>query len=136
MKEYYCKVNEAPTKARSITVEIDYPGSVISVNHYTGRARDGHTYVKPEARAFMTELGWALKTAHLEDWELPLLVTCSARFTDEDKRKRGDLSNLSKCILDAIEDLTGINDRNYRWQDGEVTYGDPPVLFIMVREIG
>ncbi len=65
----------------------------------------------------MDALGWLVKTAHLEDWKLPLTVQCDGRF--KDKRSTPDLSNLSKVILDAIQDASGVNDSNMRWRDGE-----------------
>ena len=120
---------------RSVTVTIGYPGGVISSNHYLGRRRDGGTYVKPQAKRFMEDLGWLLKTSHIEDWNMPISVTCSGRF--KDKNNTPDLSNLSKCILDGIEELTGINDQNYRWHDGDITWSkdEEPELTITVEEI-
>jgi hypothetical protein len=47
---------------------------------------------------------------------------------------RPDLSNLSKCTLDAIEEATGNNDRNMRWHDGVVSYGGKPVLLLTIEE--
>ena len=114
---------------KTVTVEMDYPGSVISVNHYKYR---GGIYTKPEAKAFMEELGWKLKAYHIEDWKLPLTVICDGIF--KYKRSQPDLSNLSKIILDAIEEVTGINDRDMRWQDGDVSYNDEPRLIITIKE--
>ena len=114
---------------RSVTIELAYPGSVISVNHYKHR---GGFYTKPEARTFMEELGWKVKAYHIEDWKRPLQVTCSGVF--KDKRSQPDLSNLSKVILDAIQEATGVNDRDMRWHDGQVLYGSKPVLMITIEE--
>jgi len=116
---------------KEATIEIRYPGNVISVNHYTGRTRQGGVYVKKDARLWMIELGWLIKAYHIEDWKLPLQVTCSGRF--KDKRSQPDLSNLSKCTLDAIEETTGINDVNFRWHDGKVSYGEP-TLWVRIEE--
>ncbi len=120
---------------RSETVKLRYPGKEISVNHYQGRRKGGGYYVKQEAKDFMVELGWLLKTTHIEDWTMPISVTCSGRF--KDKNNTPDLSNLSKVILDAIEELTGINDQNYRWHDGTITWSkdEEPELTITVQEI-
>ena len=112
-------------------IEIGYIGSDLSVNHYLGRGKHGKPYVKSSVVAWKAELGWLLKTYHLEDWKLPLSVTCSGRFKD---KRVPDLSNLSKVILDSIEEVTGINDRNMRWHDGTVEYGEPPVLWITIQE--
>jgi hypothetical protein len=82
----------------------------------------------------MEELGWLLKTAHIEDWTMPISVTCSGLF--KDKNNTPDLSNLSKCILDGIEELTGINDQNFRWHDGAIWWNkaEEPMLTITVKE--
>ena len=119
---------------KSITVELPYIGGVLSENHYRGRRRDGNLYVRREVRDWMEELGWKIKTAHLEDWKLPLLVKCDGRF--KNTHRQPDLSNLSKVILDAIEETTGVNDRDMRWQDGEVSYGEPALLWMTITEGG
>ncbi len=112
---------------RSITVEMPYIGASLSVNHYKFRGR----FTKPETKEWMDSLGWLIKSAHIEEWKLPITVRCSGRF--KDLRGTPDLSNLSKVILDAIEETTGVNDRNYRWQDGDITYGEP-TLTIAITE--
>ncbi len=118
-------------------VTIDYPGSCISVNHYLGRRKGGGYYVKQEAKNWMEEFMWLLKPLHLEDYKLPLEVTCSGWFKDE--RSAPDLSNLSKIIMDSIEELTGINDKDFRWHDGQRVLmahrkAPPPYLLIQVKE--
>jgi Holliday junction resolvase RusA-like endonuclease len=121
-------------KPRETTVRMPYPGRVISVNHYRGRTRDGRDYVKADAASWMEMLGWCIKTSHLEDWKPPLEVTCSGEF--KDGRSTPDLSNLSKCVLDAIQETTGVNDRDMRWRDGtrEITGTAVPELVITIRE--
>ncbi len=115
------------------SIRIDYPGAEISVNHYLGRRKDGGYYVKPETVAFKTELQWLLKHCHLEDYKLPLEVTCSGWFKNE--RSAPDLHNLSKVILDSISDLTGINDKYMKWKDGKRTIGEKhPYLIITISE--
>jgi len=123
------KKSEKSKATREATIEIEYPGAVISVNHYKYR---GGIYTRKEAQAWMDELGWLVKGLHLEEWYLPLHVTCSGRF--KDKRSQPDLSNLSKVILDAIEETTGMNDRDMRWHDGKVEYGEPPMLWLNFSE--
>ena len=114
-------------------IKIYYPGSFISVNHYLGRRKDGGYYVKPECRAWKEELQWLLKLCHLEDYKLPLEVTCSGYFGHWGVAP--DLSNLSKVVLDAIEELTGINDKDMRWHDGERLAGyKEPYLLITISE--
>ena len=118
------------TKQRQVAIAIRYPGSVISVNHYKYRGR----FTKPEARDWMNELGWMVKPYHLEEWKLPLEVICSGIF--KDLTRQPDLSNLSKVILDAIEETTGINDRDMRWRDGDaiINPNSEPTLQITIRE--
>ncbi len=119
---------------REATIKIGYPGSVVSVNHYLGRRKDGGTYVKREAQYFMAEIGWLVKPYHIEDWALPLEVWCYGKF--KDKRSTPDLSNLSKCVLDAIEETTGINDRFMMWHDGAsvLKADEEPELLIIIKE--
>ncbi len=117
---------------RSIAVEIEYIGSCLSVNHYKYQGR----FTKPETKAWMDYLGWLIKPAHIEEWKLPLTVRCDGTF--KDLRSTPDLSNLSKVILDAIEECTGVNDRDMRWQDGDITYigkwALDPMLEITIME--
>ncbi len=111
-----------------------YIGSCLSVNHRLGRRKDGGYYVKPEVKAWQEEYMWLLKRLHLEDWQLPLQVTCSAWFKDE--RSACDLVNFQKVVLDPIEDLTGINDKNMRRHDGKRTIDSKqdPHLLITITE--
>jgi len=113
-------------------IKVEYPGSVISVNHYQGRRKGGGTYTKQGARDFMEEIGWMIKHLHIEDWKLPLQVYCSGYFKDE--RSAPDLSNLSKCVLDAIQEVTGYNDKNFRWHDGkrEIGFKEPYLLITII----
>jgi len=119
---------------REITVRMPYPGSVISVNHYLGRNKAGGTYVKADASSWKQMLGWSIKQHHIEEWKLPLSVTCDGYFRDENSAP--DLSNLSKCTLDAIEETTGINDKDMRWHDGvrEIDLEFRPELRITIME--
>jgi len=112
----------------TVGIAIDYIGSVLSVNHY----KNGY-YTKRETKRWMEELGWAVKTFHIENWKLPLSVTCSGKF--KDARSAPDLSNLSKVILDALQEVSGVNDKDMRWHDGERTLGaSRPELIITISE--
>ncbi len=121
--------------AKKEVIKIGYPGSVISVNHYQGRRRGGGTYTKPEAQAWMTELGWVAKILHLDDWKLPLHITCDGFFRDE--RSAPDVHNLLKVIADAIQEVSGINDKNYHMTAGKRVIGvkEHPYLLITIREL-
>ena len=121
-------------KAKSVTIEMPYPGAVISVNHYLGRSRYGTTYVKPEAKSWMDELGWRIKEYHIEDWKQPIKVSISGVF--KDKRSTPDLSNLTKVCLDAIEETTGINDKYMQTATTDPLIGtEEPVIIITIQEV-
>ncbi len=127
MKDHYEEYEKAGVMpGHKITVEMPYIGASLSINHYKYKY-----YTKPETKEWMIELQWKIKPSHIEDWELPLVVTCDGRF--KDKRSTPDLHNLSKVILDSIEEVTGVNDRNMKWRCGEVTCGEP-TLFITIEE--
>jgi len=119
---------------REAKIMIRYPGSVISVNHYLGRRKDGGVYVKREAQEFMAELGWLVKPYHIEDWKLPLEVWCYGKF--KDKRSTPDLSNLSKCINDALQEVSEVNDQYILWHDGAIVLkeDEEPTLMLIIRE--
>ncbi len=115
---------------RREVVKIEYPGGFISQNHYLGRRKDGGTYVKPEAKAWMYELGWVVKLLYLDDWELPLHITCDGYFKNE--RSAPDLSNLSKCTLDAIAEVCKHNDKDFRWHDGKRVIGVKEAAYLLI----
>jgi len=123
--------------ARHETIRMDYPGDCISVNHYLGRRKGGGYYVKQEATDFKEELQWLLKRCHLEDYKLPLEVTCSGYFKNE--RSAPDVHNLLKIIADSIQELTGIDDKNYHMYAGQrniIGNREPPYLLITIKEEG
>jgi len=113
-------------KPRKVQIVTDYFGD-LSVNHYKYKY-----YTKREVAAWMQELGWLIKPLDLKEWRLPITVRCDGRF--KDKRSCPDISNLAKVCLDAIEAGSGVNDKYFRWQDGDLTYGEPPVLWITLIE--
>lgn len=118
---------------RCDAIKIDYPGDCISVNHYLGRRKGGGYYVKQEAKDWIEEFQWLLKKCHLEEYKLPIEVTCSGYFKDE--RSAPDLCNLSKIIMDAIEELIEVDDKDFRWHDGMRIIGvKEPYLLIALKE--
>ena len=129
------KVCEVKGEMRKEAIKIRYPGDCISVNHYLGRRSGGGYYVKQETKDWKEEFQWLLKRLQLEEWQLPLEVTCSGWFRGEGSAP--DLSNLSKIVLDSIEEITGINDKNMRWHDGKrniIGKKEPPYLLITISE--
>ncbi len=115
-------------------IKMPYIGSSLSVNHRLGKRRDGGYYIKPEVKEWEEEYMWLLKKLHLEDWALPLEVTCSATFTSE--HRACDLVNFQKCVLDPIQKVSGVNDKNMRWRDGErkIDKKQSPHLLITISE--
>jgi Holliday junction resolvase RusA-like endonuclease len=111
-------------------IKITYPGAEISVNHYLGRRAGGGYYKLQECSNWQEEFTWLLKRCHLEDFKLPLHVKCDGTF--KDLRSAPDLSNLSKVILDTIQDLTNINDKNFRWQDGKRIIDNNVLPFLLI----
>ncbi len=115
---------------REEVIKIDYPGSVISVNHYKYA---GGKYTRKETKIWMDELGWLIKHLHIEDWKLPLAVTCDGYFKDE--RSAPDVHNLFKVIADSIQEATGVDDKNYDMKSGKRVIGEKhPYLLITIRE--
>ncbi len=102
---------------RTVTVAREYIGAVLSVNHYMGRTQDGSQYVKKGARQWMADLGWMLKTFHIEDWRKPIRIEISGVF--KDARSCPDLHNLLKVACDAIEEVTDLNDRDFQTTTGK-----------------
>lgn len=121
---------------REEVIRMDYPGAIISVNHYLGKRKGGGQYVKPETKIWKDEIGWMIKHLHIEDWQLPLSITCDGFFKDE--RSAPDLSNLAKVVCDAIAEVAdGVNDKDFRWHDGKreiIGIKETPHLLITIRE--
>lgn len=117
----------------SITITMPYIGGSLSVNHYLGR-NGRRVFIKKEVVEWKEDFGWKIKMSHIEDWKMPISVTCNGKF--KDLNNAPDLSNLSKVIMDSIEDITHINDRNYRWHDGAVILkkDEDPELQIIIEE--
>ncbi len=111
-----------------------YIGNCLSVNHYLGRRKGGGYYVKPETKVWKEEFQWLLKHCHIKDYKLPIEVTCSGYFKNE--RSAPDVHNLLKVIADSIQEVTGIDDKNYLMYAGErkiIGNKESPYLLISIR---
>ena len=114
----------------SLMIGMPYIGKILSVNHYKFRGR----FTKPEAKAWMDELGWKIKQYHIEDWKQPIRVTIAGVF--KNLRSTPDLHNLLKITCDAIEETTGINDRYMETATKEPLIGaEEPELYITIEEV-
>jgi Holliday junction resolvase RusA-like endonuclease len=82
----------------------------------------------------MDALGWQIKPHHIEDWKQPITVVLEGVF--KDKRSCPDLHNLLKVICDEIEEVTGLNDRDYLTKTGEplIRRDEEPTLIITIKE--
>jgi hypothetical protein len=120
------------TGKRMVIVVMDYPGSIISENHYLGR-NGKHTYVKDEARIWQTELIFKIKRYEI-DWQLPLKVTVEAVF--KNRRESCDLHNF-KCLYDAIQLATGLDDKNFHTatSPGIIDKSQRPHILITIEEL-
>jgi Holliday junction resolvase RusA-like endonuclease len=105
----------------TITIEMPYPGAVISKNHMwtSGDRRKG--LVKEAAEWKQTLADWLQQYPfyHLHLYiVLPVQVEIGARFVDE--RHRPDMHNLAELICDAIQDGIDVDDKHF-----EVTTRQP-----------
>ena len=79
----------------------------------------------------MNDLAWAAKRLRTIPVP-PLRIKVSGYFRDG--RSVPDLSNLHKVIGDALKVGLGVDDRHFRFEDGEVVTGaDEPKIVIEVR---
>lgn len=88
----------------------------LSVNRYKiGRTK----FTSPKVKKWMAVLASVIR-GFSEDLELPITIKLAGNFKDE---RYPDLSNLHKVIGDAVEMGLGINDKYYKFVDGDVTLG-------------
>lgn len=88
----------------------------LSVNRY----KIGKTKcTDPKVKKWMSILAQVIK-GYSSELQPPITIKLSGRFRDE---RYPDLSNLHKVIGDAVQMGLGINDKFYRFVDGEVTTG-------------
>jgi hypothetical protein len=126
------QAKESPQK-RQTTIKIGYPGSVITENHYLGRNGKA-TYVKPEAREFQKDLIAGLEACGVRKYHAPIKVTMTGVFKNENRRP--DMQNM-KCVYDAIETFTGLNDKDFYTETipGTIDKNQDPHLLIKIAEL-
>ena len=119
-------------KPPTLTIVMSYIGGDLSVNRY----KWGH-FTKPHVRKWMDDLAYLVKlmvSAHELKFTTPLVVRVAGEF--KDKRSAPDLANCHKVVGDALQAglmINGkvvINDREFRFQDGDVVLGsqEPKVI--------
>lgn len=78
-----------------------------SVNHMWRRARNGRVYLSEEARTWREQARWYLRTAGVvQALDGPVAVTIIV-FRP---RRRGDIDNIAKAILDALNEVAYLDD--------------------------
>ena len=92
----------AKDKAK-ITLELPYPPSI---NHYYGRGKAGHVYIKPKGVHYRKLVAIATLCASaaqvFPDWSGGQRLAMSLIVRPPDKRKR-DLDNTLKALKDAMQ---------------------------------
>lgn len=110
-----------------ITVWAPYPGKVISANHmrYPNSSR-----LRPEAAAWQASLTRVIRV-RMNYLDIVLAPPVHIRLTGRWKNRRSacDYDNLHKIIGDSIKAAIEIDDKHFRWHDGEPLFGveDPGI---------
>ena len=116
---------------KEIKISMPYIGKSLSCNHWKYK---GGLYTRKETKQWMDALGWQLKPHHVEDWRQPITVRIDGVF--KNLRSCPDLHNIGKPVYDSIEEVTGLNDRNYKTETGEplIRHDEEPTILITIRE--
>ena len=84
--------------------ELPYPPSI---NNYYARQKNGAVYIKPEGKSYRIAVKWNLHLAKPIEGKVKLHVDV---FPPD--RKKRDLDNLNKCLLDSLQ-FSGIIKDDY-----------------------
>ena len=121
VKDFRVSWEPVPT----ITVEMEYLGGILSVNRFKYQGR----YTRPETKKWMEQLAFIIKmTCNCAEvrFKPPVKVRIDGVFRD--RRSTPDLHNLTKPILDSIEEAIGINDKDFITETGVTQIGDPHLV--------
>ena len=116
----------------SLTIHMRYFGQ-LSDNRRMTRSKTGATILRSDVKKWMNDLSMCVKllSQHLK-FEPPIQIRLDGHF--KDNRARCDLSNLTKAIGDALQVGLGVNDKHFRFQDGDVITGaKEPKLVIRIE---
>jgi len=87
-------------------------GKPLSTNHYLGGTRTGRRYVKPKARAYSEDVKNAFKElSNKKKYVCDIIVSVDYYFGD---RRKHDVDNYSKILLDSLNELAYIDDEQIR----------------------
>lgn len=82
-----------------VTLTLPWPPTV---NHYW-RNLSGRTLISRQGRAYREQVGWAVRAAKTAPWPESARLCVAIEAQAPDKRRR-DLDNLPKSVLDALTD--------------------------------
>ncbi len=82
-----------------VTLTLPWPPTV---NHYW-RNVSGRTLISSQGRAYREQVGWAVRVARNPPWPESARLCVAIEAQAPDKRRR-DLDNLPKSVLDALTD--------------------------------
>tara|TARA_Y100000310_G_scaffold297299_1_gene330181 strand:- start:956 stop:1303 length:348 start_codon:yes stop_codon:yes gene_type:complete len=88
-------------------MKITIPGNPISVNHYTANTKFGRKYLTKKAKEYQKVVKES--SAHITEKYLGEVIM-SIKYHFGDKRRR-DIDNYSKVILDCLEGVCYIDDK-------------------------
>lgn len=117
----------------TLMVTMKYIGRILSVNYYRTQNRyTGGLVIRHKVERWMEDLAWVV------EFELgkkppkpPIKILVEGYF--KDNRSVPDLANLHYVIGNAVQNGLSINDREFRFQDGDVKVGlHEPVIKITV----
>ena len=117
-----------------LTIQMEYLGGDLSINRYKWYGR----FTKKAVRRWMEELAFVIdmvRKIEMLEFKPPIKIHLDGHFLDG--RSAPDLANLHKVIGDAVQKGLGIDDKHFRFEDGEVKLGEAnPSLIIRIEGLG
>lgn len=106
-----------------LTITMSYMGT-LSVNRY----KTNRGIIRREVRRWMADLAYTVHNALLDldistepIFSPPIRIRIDGYFRDN---RVPDLANLHKVIGDALQDGLGVDDKHFRFEDGDVVTGE------------
>jgi len=115
----------------SLTIHMRYFGQ-LSDNRRMTRSKTGATILRSDVKKWMNDLSMCVKllSQHLK-FEPPIQIRLDGHFKD---KRYPDLCNLHWCIANSLKVGLGIDDKHFRFQDGDVITGaKEPKLVIRIE---
>lgn len=111
------------SEAITVAVPMDYPGKAITKNHLwrRGNRRLG---MNPEAKRWRADLAESLRmvllSERVETVLPPVRGAIGGHFLD--RNNAPDLHNLIELVADAVQEATGVDDREHEWRTESPAY--------------